>query len=757
MDSDDDGWEAVIKLQSSNSKKRKQPPVSAPSAGKYECSYGLKCRLMDDKAHCAKYCHSSQPPRKKMKQQKLTQESFEFPNSQEQESKDAEMNNSPSDDKTVEIDPNTYFKDLIEKQNEEEEEDDGFNLDKEEIKRLTEKSLSGEFSDDENIQFPSPPKIEISANLPSDYVDHWSSKYVRLPCSPRNTYRRKNKPNRFLSKWYLIQNALASDSIQSSIELEECIRSYQSSSSRHWDFSGMHAFFHDCLTASERKRFFNITLPHIIHIALSMPKLFPDGVKLLISEKQQEITFSQKQLACLLANGFLCTFPLQQGKLTKEEKAQIKNKKNNKKHDEDNDDDDNDDSDTTEEEVKEDFYPSFNFKGLFQGFGGLIPESQAAKWICLLTYFERIIREPPTHNVTFLRKYIQASDCVNWRESQKTLVNIHVFEDGFIEDQTDSLQVDFANRMIGGGVLGSGCVQEEIRFMLSPELLCSLLFTAELKDTECLIIKGSERFCNYTGYGSSFDFGGPYYEQAPVDSKNRLQTFVVGIDALYFGSRKKDQYTYTNVKRELNKAFCGFEKNSLEGSSPIPLATGNWGCGVFGGHFMLKFVIQLMAASQAGRTMKYYTFREKNLQSKITSLHSFLFQNGITVSQLYKALLVFCRVVQRKSITSDNSQEAERLQATCSAFGKKNPPDLAGFLLYYFSLPQQKNDNNTDTDTNTNNISNDTTNNNNNNNHNDKDEGDDTIVIDDEIFENNSVHINSESIDQEVQTTPKDK
>jgi len=50
---------------------------------------------------------------------------------------------------------------------------------------------------------------------------------------------------------------------------------------------------------------------------------------------------------------------------------------------------------------------------------------------------------------------------------------------------------------------------------------------------------------------------------------------VVAIDALYFGSRKRDQYTCEN---ELNKSFCGFEKNSLEGSI-VPLATGNWGCG----------------------------------------------------------------------------------------------------------------------------------------------------------------------------------
>ena len=40
-----------------------------------------------------------------------------------------------------------------------------------------------------------------------------------------------------------------------------------------------------------------------------------------------------------------------------------------------------------------------------------------------------------------------------------------------------SLQVDFANKFVGGGVLGDGCVQEEIRFLINPELIVTRLFT----------------------------------------------------------------------------------------------------------------------------------------------------------------------------------------------------------------------------------------------------------------------------------------
>lgn len=35
--------------------------------------------------------------------------------------------------------------------------------------------------------------------------------------------------------------------------------------------------------------------------------------------------------------------------------------------------------------------------------------------------------------------------------------------DGVIEDDSNDIQVDFANEVIGGGVICGGCVQEEIR------------------------------------------------------------------------------------------------------------------------------------------------------------------------------------------------------------------------------------------------------------------------------------------------------
>ena len=52
------------------------------------------------------------------------------------------------------------------------------------------------------------------------------------------------------------------------------------------------------------------------------------------------------------------------------------------------------------------------------------------------------------------------------------------------------LKVDFANKYVGGGVLGRGCVQEEIRFLICPEMIISRLFTQVLDNDDVLIMKG---------------------------------------------------------------------------------------------------------------------------------------------------------------------------------------------------------------------------------------------------------------------------
>ena len=57
--------------------------------------------------------------------------------------------------------------------------------------------------------------------------------------------------------------------------------------------------------------------------------------------------------------------------------------------------------------------------------------------------------------------------------------------------------MDFANEYVGGGVLGQGCVQEEIRFLVCPELIIARLFTEKLDSNEVLEVVGAETYSNY--------------------------------------------------------------------------------------------------------------------------------------------------------------------------------------------------------------------------------------------------------------------
>lgn len=66
-----------------------------------------------------------------------------------------------------------------------------------------------------------------------------------------------------------------------------------------------------------------------------------------------------------------------------------------------------------------------------------------------------------------------------------------------------------------------GCVQEEIRFLISPECIVSRLFTEELGSKESMIIIGSQKFAKYEGYSETYKFAGNY-----EDKTQRLILFI---------------------------------------------------------------------------------------------------------------------------------------------------------------------------------------------------------------------------------------
>ncbi|KAK0082139.1 hypothetical protein PV326_007329, partial [Microctonus aethiopoides] len=247
----------------------------------------------------------------------------------------------------------------------------------------------------------------------------------------------------------------------------------------------------------------------------------------------------------------------------------------------------------------------------------------------------------PEGTITIQRCYIPKEDCPNWSQIHNQLPPLHITSKGTIEtDGAGLLQVDFANKYIGGGVLHWGCVQEEIRFLICPELLVTMLVTEVLDDTESLIISGVERYSNYEGYSNTFKWTGDFIDETPRDNSGRRKTSVVAIDALYYNQADK-QFSMKSIIRELNKAYVGFSSFEMPRNDLSAIATGNWGCGAFRGNPQLKVLIQLMAAAVSGRSMVYFTFNDKALRDSVAEMYWHLVDRNVDVGRLFTLLRAY--------------------------------------------------------------------------------------------------------------------
>ncbi|CAG2054756.1 unnamed protein product [Timema podura] len=444
--------------------------------------------------------------------------------------------------------------------------------------------------------------------------DRWDSLHVRMPSSSLSLYPVENagkdgEEKQLRPRWELVQEALLRP-ITSSKQLQDAIFSYNSKYMRALGFLHTRHIFlasntslRTILGTRESTKFFSTLLPQIIGLALQLPSLVTGPIPLLVQNRNQSVSLTQLQVASLLANAFLCTFP----------------RRNTAKR--------------FSEYYK---YPDINFNRLFHSsqkrFSCCIEKLR-----CLIHYFHRVCTKSPVGVLTYSRQYLSPSQLPDWTISKKFLPHLHISSSGTIEKEGDGfLQVDFANKMVGGGVLGSGCVQEEIRFIICPELIVSRLFTEELNSTEALIVTGCERYSNYVGYGDTFEWLGDYVDTTPRDSSGRRLCTVAAIDALNLPSVTA-QFAPNCLRRELNKAYTGFLGMGLSADKLSPVATGNWGCGAFRGDAHLKALLQLMAAGQADRDLVYFTFGDTQLRDDVYEIHAMLTNHGITVGQLAHA------------------------------------------------------------------------------------------------------------------------
>ncbi|XP_059215112.1 poly(ADP-ribose) glycohydrolase [Centropristis striata] len=445
---------------------------------------------------------------------------------------------------------------------------------------------------------------EVPVPYPSKFKDAWDDVSVKMPCSEKNLFPMETEDGGGVqSRWELIHTALQGG-FKSSLDVRDAILRYNTAHAKKWDFTALNLLCTEYLEHSELQLLFEAVLPAMVDLALSAPVLCTMPIPLLKSRTNHSLTLSQEQIACLLANAFFCTFP----------------RRNSRKSEYCN-------------------YPEINFYRLFDGSS----TRKIEKLRTLLCYFRRVTQTKPKGLITFTRQVL--NNPPNWESSQTQLKRLHITCEGTIEDDGyGMLQVDFANRMVGGGVTGHGLVQEEIRFVINPELIVSRLFTEALEYNECLIVTGTEQYSKYSGYAESYKWKASHKDETARDDWQRRCTEIVAIDALKF-RHFLEQFLPEKMTRELNKAYCGFSRNNANSKHLSALATGNWGCGAFGGDTRLKALIQLMAAAEAGRDVAYFTFGDAQLMRDVHEIHTFLTERQVTVGRLYSLLNQYSSLV----------------------------------------------------------------------------------------------------------------
>ncbi|CAK4679794.1 unnamed protein product [Aphanomyces euteiches] len=426
---------------------------------------------------------------------------------------------------------------------------------------------------------PYSPVLSYELSYPIDYEDGDWQTYVHLPCSPRSMLTDG------VPRWPYIF-ALLQQPIPDTDALERVIH-------RITGRTVPLVCLREALK-SQPATFFTEVLPNLTRLALMLPSLFAKPVPLLLQQSNSSVTLTKRQVAALLVHAFLCTFPPAHDSFNVFECSQL--------HIDD------------DEEA-----PSWAHQY----------EVNIQKLRTLLHYLTRVVTDgyvnddsQPGAARTFVR---YSRSCIPKEAMPPTPSSwspVAVNSSGVIEADHGALQVDFANKFAGGGVLGHGCVQEEIRFLINPECLVSCLLTQVLEPNECFVIHGAEQFASYSGYGASYTFAGNFIDSTPIAHGLR-NTVIVGIDAFkYYRNTAWHQYRAQDILRELVKAHVGFlplfDENPQASQQRRHVATGNWGCGVFGGDVELKFIIQWLAASINSRPMAYYTFKNERLEARLT-------------------------------------------------------------------------------------------------------------------------------------------
>jgi poly(ADP-ribose) glycohydrolase len=316
----------------------------------------------------------------------------------------------------------------------------------------------------------------------------------------------------------------------------------------------------------DNQRFFGVTWPLCVRLALEMPSLFPTGSLPPLTQEDCIQEYSQRQIACLVLHQFLCTLDRPHW-------------------------------------MQDDGSPDFH---IWYGAEQPHPKAVYAYLYALFTYFDCLAAYPPTSKPSiFFTLKSSTSPPIVLPTARFLPLTIHKLSTtGMIHSLLglpSGACVISANKYIGFGRTGT---QEEMHAGSTPEACTAVLVTPPLCDGDVLVVRGVQAMIEMDGYGRDAKLKPISETGVQRDWSKRTMLFMDALELDSFdtqGGYLIPDVLPGNVNRELMKSNTAFDAGlSINGFRYAEVITGLWGCGAFGGNAEIKAIIQWCAASIAG-------------------------------------------------------------------------------------------------------------------------------------------------------------
>lgn len=448
----------------------------------------------------------------------------------------------------------------------------------------------------ESNTFNMPPSFYHLPSSPNTKVIDRFSLLDEIPLSPTTKLKIEQDPSGLVPLWPLLAHLLSPSTNPpiTTMGLLTSLLDTISTTIRGTAFpAGNYSLLRECIVSyfGSEDVFFERIWPKVVHLALKMPRLFPDGRIPILGRGNEDgrverVRLTRRQVGCLVVYQFLRALEVPRWK--------VKGK------------DGGWGGEGGEEELHD-------FGVWYDGGRQRHVEVVRGYLRGLMRYFERVVcgfgtEEGEEEGGQGDGWVVEYTLCSVEEETFKEAVEKEGCRLGEVEVQVverydllpesvgipGGAAVVSANRHIG---FGQSATQEEVHVGSSPEACPAVLITPPLGDNQVLVVRGAQAMVNITGQRRDIRV-----EEMPVpeggDTVWRGRTMLF-MDALELDMAEPGESLPDllpgNLDREVRKAYTAFSSGQYR-----EICTGLWGCGAFCGDPGVKMLLLWLAASLAG-------------------------------------------------------------------------------------------------------------------------------------------------------------